>query len=222
MTAAKAAAADSWLDTSDAVMRGLNHEFSNRLSLARLTPQLGAMLRAGEPALQKLVDESQGTDDMLQLLRLFRLMLFNNGDPAEPVLISDAAVDGVDLFRHHTSFRDLEVQVTADGMIPPTLMNPTGMRQAVLLLLCVAARQLATDAGDGGAIALTFSANADAISVSARVRESGDDHPIVEAPELPALRYLIRGAEGTVDVTRGSATLSIGTLVRLRRREKQR
>ena len=36
MTQQKSAAAESWIETSDAVLRGLNHEFSNRLSFAIL------------------------------------------------------------------------------------------------------------------------------------------------------------------------------------------
>src|SRR5579864_8517924 len=110
MTQSKADAALSWLDTSDAVLRGLNHEFSNRLSLARLAPQLHSMLKAGEPALQKLVDDSHGSEDMLELLRLYRLMQFSNGDPPEPVLFCDAVPEAIELFKHHTSFRDIEVQ----------------------------------------------------------------------------------------------------------------
>jgi nitrogen-specific signal transduction histidine kinase len=221
MTTSKRDATASWLETSDAVLRGLNHEFSNRLSLARLAPQLNAMLKVGEPALQKLVNDSDQSEDLLQLLRLYRLMPFTNGDPAEPVLFSDAVPEAIELFQYHTSFRDIDVHVRADDSIPPTLMNPAALRQCVLLLLGAAARQTATESRDGAAIVVEFSANADMVNVTARVREADDGEPVVDPLELPALSHLIREVGGAVNVTRSGATMSVGTLVRLRRLEKQ-
>lgn len=221
MTPLTTAAAASWIETSDAVLRGLNHEFSNRLSLARLAPQLNTMLKAGEPALQKLVNDSDQSEAMLELLRLYRLMPFPNGDPAEPVLFSDAVPEAVELFQYHTSFRDIAVRVRVDESTPPTLMNPAALRQSILLLLGAAARQTAVESNDGGAIVVEFSANGDLVNVTAHVREADDGGPAVDASELPALRYLIRDAGGTAEVTRRGATMSVGTLVSLRRLEKR-
>src|SRR5580698_1575056 len=123
MTKSKSAAAQSWLETSDAVIRGLNHEFSNRLSLARLAPQLSAMIATAEHAMHGLADSGANSEDMLNLLRLYRLMVFETTEPAEPLLVSDVVADAIDLFKHHATFRDMEVRVIADDTIPPVLMN---------------------------------------------------------------------------------------------------
>jgi nitrogen-specific signal transduction histidine kinase len=221
MTQSKSAAAQSWLVTSDAVLRGLNHEFSSRLSLARLAPQLSAMLAAGEPGMQKLADDAGRSEDLFNLLRLYRLMVFTSNEPSEPLLVSDVVGDAVALFKHHSTFRDLDVQVNAAGTIPPVLMNPGALTQAVLLLISATARQLDVTPGDTGTIVLGFSADTDAVRISAQAADAGHYAATGELPELPALRYLIRDVEGAADVTRGGATMSIGTLVRLRQREKR-
>jgi nitrogen-specific signal transduction histidine kinase len=220
MTQSMSEVAQSWLETSDAVLRGLNHEFSNRLSLARLAPQLSAMLAAGEFELQKLADDSNRPDDLLQLLRLYRLMVFGNNEPTEPLLVSDHVDDAVALFKHHTAFRDLDVQVNADSSIPPVLMNPAAMTQAVLLLLCIGARQSSVATGESGTVVLGFGADANAVRISVQAAGVARQLAIDELPELPALRYFVRDAEGSVKVVGGGVTLSVGTLVKLRQREK--
>jgi nitrogen-specific signal transduction histidine kinase len=222
MTQSKSVAAESWLATSDAVVRGLNHEFSNRLSLARLAPQLSAMIETGEHGMQQLADSGANSEDLLNLLRLYRLMVFDTSEPAEPLLVSDVVADAVDLFKHHSTFRDMEVRVIADDTIPPVLMNPGALCRAVLLLLSAAARQLPATHADTGAITLGFEADADAVRVCAKALDADASEFSAELAELPALRYLIRDAEGVVDVAREGLTMSIGTLVRLRQLEKQR
>ena len=217
--------AQSWLETSDAVLRGLNHEFSNRLSLARLTPQLTALLAAGEPGMQRVAADADRSEDLLHLLRLYRLMVFGISEQPEPLLVSDNIVDAVDLFRHHTTFRDLDVRVNTDATIPPVLMATGGLTQALLLLLCVAARRTALARGETGTLVVDFASTADSVRVSVRTDGStgaGAAHGDGDAPELVALRYLVRDVNGAVEVTPAGVTLSVGTLVSLRQREKQR
>lgn len=219
--------AQSWLHTSDAVLRGLNHEFSNRLSLARLTPQLSALLAAGEPGMQRLAADADRSEDLLHLLRLYRLMIFGSAEQPEPLLVSDNIVDAVDLFRHHTTFRDLDVRVNADATIPPLLMAPGALTQALLLLLCAAAGRVALARGDTGTLVVDFAATEDAVRIAVRLdgvteaSTAGAAHEGGDPPELVALRHLVGGVNGTVELTPASATLSVGTLVSLRQREKR-
>ena len=100
-------------------------------------------------------------------------------------------------------------------------MNPAAFTKCVLLLLCVAARTLTVSPGDSGVVDLAFAASADAVRMSAQGVDARHDAAAGDPPELPALRWLIRDAEGVVEFMRGGATVSIGTLVSLRRREKR-
>lgn len=221
MTQSRTAASESWLGTLDAVLRGLNHEFSNRLSLARLAPQLTSIMREDEAGLGALTDEAARSEDLFSLLRLYRLMVFENSEPADPLLVADVIADAAELFRHHTAFRDLAVEPGEPGPLPPVLMSPAALTQAVLLLLCAAARHAPDRRGDTGTIALTFAAGQDAVRITATA-VGAETAPVgAEPPEFPALRYLVRDAEGVVEAVPGGATLTIGTLVRLRRREKR-
>lgn len=222
MTTSNSSASQSWIETSDAVLRGLNHEFSNRLSLARLAPQLSAMIAAGDAEIQRLTGGADHSEDLFNLLRLYRLVVFESTEPAEPLLVSDVVADAIDLFKHHSTFRDMDVRVTADDTIPPVLMNPGALCRAVLLLLSAAARRLPAAHADTGTIELGFAADALAVRVSASTPDADETKMADDLHELIALRYLIRGAEGAVDVTPAGVTMSIGTLVRLRQLEKER
>ena len=214
--------AQSWLDTSDAVMRGLNHEFSNRLSLARLTPQLTALLAAGEPGMQKAAAEADRSEDLLHLLQLYRLMVFASSEQPEALLVSDNLASAIELFRHHMTFRDLDVRVNADATIPPVLLPSVALTQALLLLLCAAARHVAMAPGDTGTLVVDFSATPDSVRIGVRVDgASGGAAVIGDPPEFAALRYLVRDVSGVAEMTASGAALSIGTLVSLRQREKR-
>jgi nitrogen-specific signal transduction histidine kinase len=203
------------------VLRGLNHEFSNLLSFASLAPPLSALLAARAPELQKPAEDTVDSEGLLHLLRLYRLMVFDANEPAEAILVMDVVADAVALFRRHTTFRDLDVRVNADATIPPVLIEPTALTQAVLLLLCVAARQQSVTPGDRGTILMDFGADTNAVRIFTQAADADRHDARGDPPELSALRYLIRDVEGTVDVTRGGVTMSIGTLVRLRQRENR-
>lgn len=221
MTQSGLSVAESWLETSDAVLRGLNHEFSNRLSLARLAPQLSSLVAAGEPQLERYAADAERAEDLLRLLRLYRLMVFASSEQAEPLLFSDVVPDAVDLFQHHTAFRDLEVRVNSDDTIPPVLMGPAALTQAVLLVLCAVARRSSVPLGDTGVLAIDFAADANAVRVAVRGDAVGPARGAGDSPEFPALRHLVRGVEGAVETVDGGAVLSVGTLVRLRQLEKR-
>jgi len=221
MTESRADAAESWLWTSDAVLRGLNHEFSNRVSLARLAPQLLAMAEAGDRDMQRIAAAEGQSDDMLQLLRLYRLLVFHTNEPAEPIIIADVLDDAVSLFNHHTIFRDIEIRVTPDATIPPVLLDPASLTQALLLLFCAAAELIGGAQGEGGVIELGYFATPDDVRVSAAVPVTGAAAPATEPPQLPALRYLIRDADGRVEVAPDGVTMTLGSLLKLRRREKE-
>jgi nitrogen-specific signal transduction histidine kinase len=171
--------------------------------------------------MQQIAADVDRSEDLLHLLRLYRLMVFASTEQSEPLLVSDIVVDAVDLFKHHTTFRDLDVRVNPDTTIPPVLMSQAGLTQAVLLLLCTAARQVSLARGETGVLVVNFSADANSVLIAVNVDEAGAKSGGEEPPELPALRYLIRDVNGSAEITPVGTTLSIGTLVSLRQREKR-
>ncbi len=200
------------------VLRGLNHAFSNRLSSLGA---VGAGLGAPEdgPVGAQVDAEAERLE---RLLRLYRLLPFASGVP-EPAQVTCAADDALALFQYHLAFRDVPCEVDGDPTTPPVLLNPATLMQAVLLLLCAAARHLGEETMPEG-IRLRYEGNADAVELVAEtnaVASLGGDEP----PELRALRWIARDAavEAAVAVTpRGTvrATLRLGTLAFLRRRER--
>jgi hypothetical protein len=148
-------------------------------------------------------------------------MVFETAEPAEPILLGDAFPDAITLFKHHVALRDLEVGVGDVGAAPPVLMTPSSLTQALLLLLCAAARAVEVAPGDTGSITVEFTSDADAVHITARGANAVTSADAEEASEFPALRYLVRDVEGRVTQASDGVTLSLATLVRLRRREKR-
>ena len=171
--------------------------------------------------MEKLAADADRSEDLLHLLRLYRLMVFASDEQAEPLLVSDVVADAADLFRHHTTFRDLEVQIKSASTVPPVLMGPTSLTQALLLLFCAAARQRAVARAETGTLFVEFTASTDAVRIAVHADRGGAPHRDDNPPEFPALRHLIRNVNGAVEVTHDGATMSVGTLVTLREREKQ-
>ncbi|MBI1809690.1 MAG: hypothetical protein HYR75_07315 [Gemmatimonadetes bacterium] len=214
-----ALAAEAWMSAAGNVLRGLNHGFSNRLSA------LGAVAAGlGSPDEASMGEQVDGEIGRLEgLLRLYRLLPMAGALPAEPAQVSDAMDDAVGLFRHHYALRDVACTVEGDPMTPPVLVNLTVLTQAVLLLLCAAARHLPADQYADGVV-LRYAGDSDWVDLTA---ETGVAVPLAEGTtsEVAALRWMVRDAAGDASVMRTArglvrATLRVGTLANLRRRER--
>ena len=217
------AAAEAWLHTMNPVLRGLNHEFSNLLTAlggVSLGPDGEDADDAGRSRLDEEIERLDG------LLRLYRLLPFAARAGGEPVLLADIIPDAVLLLKHHLELRDVPCDVEGVADLLPVVVHPTALTQAVLLCLCAAARKLPASNASAG-IRVRCGGDKEWAHVVAETTAPTDDAVEEGEPaEFVALRWLLRGAEGTSTLSRGDdgvvkASIRVATLIRTRAGERR-
>ena len=157
---AATAAPAPWVDATDAVLRGLAHQLSNR------TGTIGAVaeaLAATQPAHALAAVLSAEAAHLEALLRLLRLMPRDLGRGAEPVRPADVVADAVALFAHHESGRGAPVAMVDLDDTPPVRVHILALTHALLVLFAAA--------GEGGT---TVSVRGEGDDAAARLIVTGD------------------------------------------------
>lgn len=208
--AASAFAPGDWLPVQDALLRGLNHALSNRLS------SLGAiaMLVEGADRLDERMQAAFSADveKLGDLLALYRLV------PAEPTPRRDAARIGDALARaralleHHPDCRNItfEVAAGAKDVEPVTLSGRDALRASVMLLLAAA-----RGAGGAGAVRASVAMEDGVVQATARSPRE-NEATIAGSHEAAALARFAANENGRVVHAPDSVTLALPGLGRTR------
>ena len=134
-------ATDRWLDTTDAVLRGIAHHLSNRTGTIGAVAEALIAANPSDPLAAALVREAAELD---LTLRAVRLMSLEPGRPAEPVRPADLLADAQRLLTMHGDARDASLDTGGLEAAPPVRVRVGPSVHALLLLLVAAA-------GDRGA-----------------------------------------------------------------------
>lgn len=136
-----AAAEAAWIDATDAVLRGLAHQLSNR------TGTIGAVaeaLTAGQASPALAAALTAEASQLESLLRLLRLLPRDLGRGPEPVRPADVVADAAALFAHHERGRGSPVAMVDLDETPPARVRVPALTHALVVLFAAAA-------GPGGA-----------------------------------------------------------------------
>lgn len=124
---------DQWLRVSEKVLKGLNHQLTNRVASLEAVAALVDDEDARDPQLVKsLVQEVKRLHQLMQLYRLL---------PAEPyvtteaVRLQDVIPQVVALHGHHIDLRGIPVEVSPRGDAQPVLVRPSALLRCLLVLL---------------------------------------------------------------------------------------
>jgi hypothetical protein len=214
------AAAEAWVRTADALLCGLNHALSNRISsLLVVSPErvergLGAAEAARVGAELTKLEE---------LLRLYRLLERSDLASAEPVRVPDAVADALALFSRHPALRDIECTVAGDADLPAVLLNPSVLVHAMAFLVCAVAARL--DSNESGALHVAYTGDLAWVTIAVETRSPIAEAETAGAPALDVVRWLLRGAPVTAAESRapgGGLRLEfrLPTLASQRRQER--
>lgn len=220
-SAASGAAALAWLRTADGVLIGLNHTLGNRLiSLFTLSS-----LAADDDVADQLTAVAEEAERLDALLQLYRLMESCDGTETEAMTVADALGDAVLLLGQHSGLRDVACAVTGEAATPPVLLSRGALTQALLLLLCAAARQVVSRAATEGIVA-RYTGDATRVAVTVETREAVGADAGEEPFEFAAVRWLMGDAGELGGVTllpdgRWSVSLGLESLSARRAREKR-
>lgn len=193
---------DPWRLVSDAVLRGLNHELSNR---AAALSALARMVEPAEPPGSEVAGLlASETVRLEETLRLYRLLPGGRAREAEPVLVADALADARALHAQHAGLAGVPCAVDGDpGALPPAIAPLEGLVHALTLLLgALALHAGAPGAGAGRRAVLTLEAGPGVVRLTGDGAPATGTHhaPLAPAAVAAALHRLLRGA-GAVGVT---------------------
>jgi hypothetical protein len=149
---------DQWLRVSEKVLKGLNHQLSNRVAsieamTAMLDPVNGG---ADEQIIRALNDE---VSRLSTLMHLYRLMPSEPRAEPEPVRFQDVIPLVLELHNHHSDLRTISCKLHEDPAAEPVKVRPSALMRSLLVLLESVAGH-ATRAKSAEPISLTCSGDA--------------------------------------------------------------
>lgn len=193
-----------WLETSDAILRGLGHALNNRATaLSATVESLDPRRAVGSALTASLSRESQRLSDQVRDLRL---LSFGVGAEVMPVLLGDVLQSAVRLHRFHTGVGEVACYLEVSSDAPPVLA-----REAAVLHACLA--QLSASkgfAGRGGVVRVVLSGSgtraevrfiADrAVDEPADSEAAGDPRALVLPSRLAATQMRHAGVQVAQDI----------------------
>lgn len=154
---------DQWLRVSEKVLKGLNHQLTNRI--ASLEAVVG-IFQDGEPFEPEVIAAlAQEVGRLNHLLQLYRCMPAEPFAGSEPVRLQDIVPQVLELHGHHSDLRGISVEVDADFETLPLLVRPSALLRCLLVLLGSGAGN-ALRAGGTGALRFTYTGDATHVRVT--------------------------------------------------------
>lgn len=191
---------DQWLRVSEKVLKGLNHQLTNRV--AALEAVVGMCDDDGtmEPEVMKAMAEE--VTRLGHLLILYRCMPAEPFAGAEPVRLQDVIPQLLELHGHHADLRNIEVEVSADPETLPLLVRPSALLRCLLVVLESGAGN-SLRSGTFGALTLSYSGDAREVRI------------VFESPQPPG-QLLFTGEGSIVHAARSAlahANATVGAAV---------
>ena len=179
---------DQWLRVNEKVLKGLNHQLTNRLAALEAVAQL---FEPGEPTDRQLVDTlGREVERVATLLRLYRMM------PAEPtaapdaVRVQDIIPSVLELHTYHADLRGVTCLLGETGDPQPVCVRASALLRSLLVLLESAAGHTSRT-GSGLPIVLSYGGTPTTVTIT------------IEAPS-PNAESLFAGSGSLIDAV-GSA-----------------
>ena len=168
-----------WLDTIDAITRGLGHTLNNRaLALGATIDSLDAAQPPGAELTTALTREAER---LTETLRQLRVLPFASSHDALPLLLPDVLSAAVQLHRSHASLGDIPVYLEGSSDAPPVLAPESAMIHATLVTLTALKRWVAP----GGVLRIDYAGTAERAEVRfVAQRDPDDDASGSDSPQL--------------------------------------
>ena len=187
---------DQWLRVNEKVLKGLNHQLTNRLAALEAITHLFEPGEGTDPQLvQTLAREVERAGT---LLRLYRML------PAEPTALSEAVrVQDIipcvlELHTYHADLRGVSCLLREANDPQPVCVRPSALLRSLLVLLESAAGHTSR-AGSGLPIVVAYAGTATDVTIS------------IEAPS-PNADGLFAGSGSLIDAVRSALAHAGGTI----------
>jgi hypothetical protein len=187
---------DQWLRVNEKVLKGLNHQLTNRLAALEAITQLFDPGDSADPQLVQTLGHE--VDRVGTLLRLYRML------PAEPtalpeaVRVQDIIPSVLELHTYHADLGGVACLLGEASDPEPVCVRPSALLRSLLVLLESAAGHTSRTGG-GLPIVLGYAGSATTVTIS------------IEAPS-PNVDGLFAGSGSLIDAVRSALAHAGGTV----------
>lgn len=187
---------DQWLRVNEKVLKGLNHQLTNRLAALEAITQLFDPADGSDPQLMQTL--SREVERVGTLLRLYRML------PAEPtalpeaVRVQDIIPAVLELHTYHADLRGVACLMGEASDPEPVCVRPSALLRSLLVLLESAAGHTSRT-GSGLPIILGYAGSPTVVTIS------------IEAPS-PNAEGLFAGSGSLIDAVRSALAHAGGTV----------
>jgi hypothetical protein len=187
---------DQWLRVNEKVLKGLNHQLTNRLAALEAVAQL---FEPGEMTDRQLVDTlAREVERVATLLRLYRMIPAEPTAAPEAVRVQDIIPYVLELHTYHADLRGVTCLLGEVSDPQPVCVRPSALLRSMLVLLESAAGHTSR-AGRGLPIVLSYGGTPTTVTIS------------IEAPS-PNAEKLFAGSGSLIDAVRSALAHAGGSI----------
>jgi hypothetical protein len=191
---------DQWLRVNEKVLKGLNHQLTNRLAALEAVSQLFEPGETTDPQLlQTLAKE---VDRVGTLLRLYRTLPAEPTALSETVRVQDIIPSVLELHTYHADLRGVACLLGETSDAEPVCVRPSALLRSLLVLLESAAGHTSRT-GSGLPIVLAYHGTSTEVTIT------------IEAPS-PNTDGLFAGSGSLIDAVRSALAHAGGTILAAR------
>jgi hypothetical protein len=191
---------DQWLRVNEKVLKGLNHQLTNRLAALEAVSQLFEPGETTDPQLlQTLAKE---VDRVGTLLRLYRTLPAEPTALSETVRVQDIIPSVLELHTYHADLRGVACLLGETSDAEPVCVRPSALLRSLLVLLESAAGHTSRT-GSGLPIVLAYHGTSTEVTIT------------IEAPS-PNADGLFAGSGSLIDAVRSALAHAGGTILAAR------
>jgi hypothetical protein len=190
---------DQWLRVAEKVLKGLNHQLTNRVTgIDAIVGLLDPTEKPDERMLALVKDE---VEKLQALLLLYRLMPAEPTDRPEAVRLQDIVPRVAQLHSHHADLSSVSCSHRGDPDTPPVLVRMSALMRCLLVLLESGAGN-AYRSGSTVPISLTYEGTREEVCITLQAVSPRGQLPF-DGPGsvLHAVRDTLHHADGVVVAT---------------------
>ena len=193
---------DQWLRVNEKVLKGLNHQLTNRIAALDAVTHL---FEPGERTDVELVQTlAREVERIGTLLRLYRMLPAEPTALPEPVRVQDIVPYVLELHTYHADLRGVTCVLSKAGDPDPVCVRPSALLRSLLVLLESAAGHTYR-AGSELPIVLGYNGTASAVTITIEAPSPNADGLFAGSGSLvDAVRSALAHAGGTVYAGRGA------------------
>jgi len=188
---------DQWLRVCEKLLKGLNHQLTNRVASLDSALSLMKVGRSDEVTVANAL--AGELEQLRELLHLYRSLQAEPLESSEAIRLQDIVPHIVRLHEHHYDLSSYECAVAGEAGTEPVVVKPSALQRCLLVLLASVAGNVRRSRGPG-VVSVEYGATGGEVYIRVwGVAPSGQLLFSGEGSLLHAVRAALAHAQGTAE-----------------------